>query len=112
MGNDPPSALGRHRRDRNRARRQGDRLVPGGHPQVIVTDAKLADAIKSVDFAEVCIVSDIEINETGDVPADAFTSPEARGVLWWLSAPTRGGPNACARGVISIPQPPIPSTPG
>jgi isoleucyl-tRNA synthetase len=48
-------------------------------PRVFVADARLASALDGVDFAEVCITSDIEV-VTGEVPDGAFTLPEVPSV--------------------------------
>ena len=49
-------------------------------PVVYITDAHLNGALEGVDFAEICITSDIRIDPTGDVPPDAFTLPDVPGV--------------------------------
>ncbi|WP_330083696.1 isoleucine--tRNA ligase [Methylocystis iwaonis] len=62
-------------------------------PIVYVADGHLRAALDGVDFAEVCIVSDIVI-ETGDGPADAFRLPEVKGVA---VVPSRASGVKCAR---------------
>jgi isoleucyl-tRNA synthetase len=62
-------------------------------PVVHVADAKLRAALEGVDFAEVCIVSDIVL-EDGDGPADAFRLPEVEAVA---VVPRRAGGVKCAR---------------
>jgi isoleucyl-tRNA synthetase len=63
-------------------------------PVVHLSDAKLCVALDGIDFAEVCITSDIVIDSTGDVPPDAFQLPEVKGVAVSF-APARGV--KCAR---------------
>jgi len=48
-------------------------------PVVHVEDAGLASALKSVDFAELCITSDLELT-TDPAPNEAFRLPEVPGV--------------------------------
>lgn len=48
-------------------------------PKVFIADARLREIIESVDFAEVCITSDITI-ERGEGPEDAFRLNEVAGV--------------------------------
>jgi isoleucyl-tRNA synthetase len=62
-------------------------------PVVYVSDPKLLMALDGVDFAEICIVSDIVV-KSGDGPADAFRLPEAPGVA---VVPTRASGVKCAR---------------
>ncbi|MDJ0449788.1 isoleucine--tRNA ligase [Methylocystis sp. JR02] len=62
-------------------------------PIVYVADGHLRAALDGVDFAEVCIVSDIVI-ETGEGPADAFRLPEVKGVA---VVPSRASGVKCAR---------------
>jgi isoleucyl-tRNA synthetase len=62
-------------------------------PIVYVADGHLRAALDGVDFAEICIVSDIRI-ETGEGPADAFRLPEVKGVA---VVPSRASGVKCAR---------------
>lgn len=48
-------------------------------PRVFVADEALRASVLSVDFAELCITSGIDI-EAGEGPADAFRLPEAPGI--------------------------------
>ncbi len=48
-------------------------------PVVHVSDPQLLSALKGIDFAEICITSEIEIRD-GDGPANAFRLPEVAGV--------------------------------
>jgi isoleucyl-tRNA synthetase len=48
-------------------------------PKVWVSDPDLLAALEGVDFAEVCITSDIAV-EAGEGPADAFRAPDVAGV--------------------------------
>jgi isoleucyl-tRNA synthetase len=50
------------------------------HPVVFVSDPALAAALGGVDFAEVCITSDITIETRAAVPEGAFRSRDAEGV--------------------------------
>jgi isoleucyl-tRNA synthetase len=62
-------------------------------PLVYVADGHLRAALDGVDFAEICIVSDIVI-EAGEGPADAFRLPEVKGVA---VVPQRAPGVKCAR---------------
>ena len=62
-------------------------------PVVHVADGKLRMDLDGVDFAEICIVSDIRI-ESGDGPSEAFRLPEVAGVA---VVPQRAGGVKCAR---------------
>ncbi|MCC3245714.1 isoleucine--tRNA ligase [Methylocystis sp. WRRC1] len=62
-------------------------------PTVYISDAKLRIDLDGVDFAEICIVSDIRI-ESGDGPADAFRLPEVANVA---VVPNRASGVKCAR---------------
>ena len=48
-------------------------------PQVFITDAKFAETLEGLDFAEICITSDIAV-ERGAPPPGAFTLPDVPGV--------------------------------
>jgi isoleucyl-tRNA synthetase len=62
-------------------------------PVVFIADGALRMDLDGVDFAEICIVSDITI-ETGEGPADAFRLPEVKGVA---VVPQRAPGVKCAR---------------
>jgi isoleucyl-tRNA synthetase len=62
-------------------------------PLVHVTDADLRAALEGVDFAEICIVSDIAV-QSDDGPADAFRLNEVAGVA---VVPQRADGVKCAR---------------
>ena len=62
-------------------------------PKVYVADAALLSLLKSVDFAEVCITSDIELLE-GEGPVEAFRLSEVPGLA---VVPERAGGVKCAR---------------
>jgi len=62
-------------------------------PTVHIADGHMRAALDGVDFAEICIVSDISI-EAGEGPADAFRLPEVKGVA---VVPSRAGGVKCAR---------------
>ncbi|MBU3888253.1 isoleucine--tRNA ligase [Methylosinus sp. KRF6] len=62
-------------------------------PLVHVTDADLRATLTGVDFAEICIVSDIAI-DAGEGPAEAFRLPEVAGVA---VVPRRAAGVKCAR---------------
>ncbi|HEY8007604.1 MAG TPA: isoleucine--tRNA ligase [Methylocella sp.] len=62
-------------------------------PKVFVADAGLKALLESVDFAEVCITSDIAI-EAGEGPADAFRLDDVLGVA---VVPDRAQGQKCAR---------------
>ncbi len=63
-------------------------------PIVHVADPKLLMALDGVDFAEICIVSDIRIESEGEAPGAAFRLPEVKGVAA-VFAPAQGV--KCAR---------------
>ncbi|ARN82572.1 isoleucine--tRNA ligase [Methylocystis bryophila] len=63
-------------------------------PIVHVSDPKLLMALDGVDFAEICIVSDIKIESEGGAPEAAFRLPEVKGVAA-VFAPAEGV--KCAR---------------
>ncbi|MGE3247213.1 MAG: class I tRNA ligase family protein, partial [Beijerinckiaceae bacterium] len=62
-------------------------------PQVFIADEDLRALCASVDFAEICIVSDIAI-AAGDGPADAFRMDDVRGVA---VSPQRAAGVKCER---------------
>jgi len=62
-------------------------------PVVFVADPALRAALEGIDFAEVCITSDIRI-EAAEGPADAFRLPEAKGIA---VVPQRAKGVKCAR---------------
>jgi isoleucyl-tRNA synthetase len=49
-------------------------------PRVFIADTSLLSALESVDFAEVCITSDIAIEPLARAPQHAFRLPETTGV--------------------------------
>jgi isoleucyl-tRNA synthetase len=49
-------------------------------PRVFISNAVFNDVLVGVDFAEVCITSDLVLEPTADVPVGAFQLPEVRGV--------------------------------
>jgi isoleucyl-tRNA synthetase len=49
-------------------------------PRVFISNEALHDVLAGVDFAEVCITSDIALARGGEAPADAFRLPEVSGV--------------------------------
>jgi isoleucyl-tRNA synthetase len=62
-------------------------------PTVFVADGHLRAALDGVDFAEICIVSDVAI-VAGEGPAEAFRLPGVEGVA---VVPHRAGGVKCAR---------------
>jgi isoleucyl-tRNA synthetase len=62
-------------------------------PQVFIADACLRAALEGVDFAEICITSDIAI-EAGEGPPDAFRLDDVPGVA---VVPRRAEGRKCAR---------------
>jgi isoleucyl-tRNA synthetase len=62
-------------------------------PVVHIADPKLRATLDGVDFAEICIVSDIVL-ESGEGPAEAFRLPEVAGVA---VLPSRAAGVKCAR---------------
>ncbi|MGA9824736.1 MAG: class I tRNA ligase family protein, partial [Methylocystis sp.] len=49
-------------------------------PVVHISEPKLCVALDGVDFAEVCITSDIRVETEGEAPPEAFHLPEVKGV--------------------------------
>ena len=64
------------------------------HPIVYVADANIAEALAGVDFAEVCIVSNLSLDRTAAAPGGAFETVEAPGVAVVIE---RAGGIKCAR---------------
>jgi isoleucyl-tRNA synthetase len=64
------------------------------HPEVYVTDAKILQALEGVDFAEVCITSDLTLIADSAGPDDAFRTSDAPGVAVVVE---RAGGIKCAR---------------
>jgi isoleucyl-tRNA synthetase len=62
-------------------------------PIVSIEDAEIHAALQDIDFAEVCITSDIDIR-AGQGPADAFRLDEAAGIA---VVPERAEGRKCAR---------------
>ncbi len=62
-------------------------------PVVYVADAALRDQLGGIDFADVCITSDVAV-EAGDGPAGAFRLPDVPGVA---VVPRRAEGRKCAR---------------
>ncbi|PYE90411.1 isoleucine--tRNA ligase [Phyllobacterium leguminum] len=62
-------------------------------PIVHITDPSLRDAIEGLDFAEICITSDITVTEEG-APESAFTLDDVKGVA---VVPARATGIKCAR---------------
>ena len=58
------------------------------HPKVWVEDSEAKMAVDSIDFAEICIVSGIDVLE-GDGPSDAYSLDEVAGV-WVVSKLAEG----------------------
>ncbi len=49
-------------------------------PLVHISEPKLCVALDGIDFAEVCITSDIGVETEGEAPPEAFRLPEVKGV--------------------------------
>ena len=49
-------------------------------PLVRISEPKLCVALDGIDFAEVCITSDIRVETEGEAPPEAFRLPEVKGV--------------------------------
>ena len=64
------------------------------HPLVFVSNAKIAEALEDVDFAEVCITSDLTLDTTSPPPEAAFRTPDAPGVAVVIN---RAGGVKCPR---------------
>ena len=63
-------------------------------PRVFIGSQALRDALAGIDFAEVCITSDIAITANEEAPPDAFRLPEVPGVAVVVE---RAGGIKCAR---------------
>ena len=50
------------------------------HPIVFISDPALAAALDGVDFAEVCITSDLTLETGASAPSDAFRAHDVPGV--------------------------------
>src|SRR5690606_13582396 len=62
-------------------------------PTVYIADKSLRDSLAGLDFAEICITSDIKVVDM-EAPADAFTLDEVKGVA---VVPTPATGQKCAR---------------
>ncbi|MEJ5082209.1 MULTISPECIES: isoleucine--tRNA ligase [unclassified Ochrobactrum] len=62
-------------------------------PVVYIADNSLADSLEGLDFAEICITSDISVSDAA-VPEDAFTLDDVKGVA---VVPVRAEGEKCAR---------------
>ena len=62
-------------------------------PEVFITDPNLLEALDGVDFAEICITSDIVV-KAGEAPAEAFRLADAPGVA---VVPRRAEGRKCGR---------------
>jgi isoleucyl-tRNA synthetase len=62
-------------------------------PQVFVSDASLHQALEDLDFAEICITSDIAVM-SGEAPAEAFRADDVAGVA---VVPSLAEGTKCAR---------------
>jgi isoleucyl-tRNA synthetase len=62
-------------------------------PIVYIEDAEVRLALEDIDFAEICITSDIEIR-AGEAPADAFRLDDPPGIA---VVPQRAAGRKCAR---------------
>ena len=67
-------------------------------PIVHVVDPKLLMALDGVDFAEICIVSDITIDSEARRPEHAFRLPEVQGVAAVLAR----GPGRQMRAILAL----------
>ncbi len=65
-------------------------------PVVFVSDAELRAALDGVDFAEICIVSAVDIR-SGEGPAEAFRLPDVPGVAVSVELASARGWTKCAR---------------
>ncbi len=77
LGHHPDVASRRHRRDRNR---RADKLIGSSleaAPRIYLSNPEHLKALEGVDFAEVCITSDIAIEFGTPMPEAAFRLPEA-----------------------------------
>ena len=94
MGKNPPRPVGRHRRARNRAGAKTHRLLARSRAASLYRRFWFEGHSRiGVDFAEVCITSDISI-EAGQGPAEAFRLDDVPGVA---VVPARAQGRKCAR---------------
>ena len=95
LGDDPGFAACRHGRDRDRASQQGDRLLARGCASHLSERPEHMRRSRGVDFAEVCITSDIAIEtRAGRFPKAPFGCQKRRTSP--LSSNARSGVK-CAR---------------
>ena len=80
------------------------------HPIVYLSDPHLLAALEGVDFAEVCITSDLTLETRAEAPAAGVSRGATRPASRWSSS-ARGASNARAPGAISTRRPPIPNIP-
>ena len=100
MAENPQGAPCRHRCAGNRAPRKAIGSSLESAPKVFVTDPDLFAALEGLDFAEICITSQIEV--TGEAPpAGAFTIEDVSGVAV-LHQPAQG--RKCARSWRVLPE--------
>jgi isoleucyl-tRNA synthetase len=66
------AAHARHRGDRTAAAGKGHPLQPGAEVELTLPDAELANAVSSVDFKELCIVSELAL-QAGEQDGVAVT---------------------------------------
>jgi isoleucyl-tRNA synthetase len=66
-------------------------------PRVFIADVGLASALDGVDFAEVCITSDIVVERAKPAPADAFRLPDVANVAVVVERADAKGWVKCAR---------------
>ena len=90
---DQARAPGGHRRARDRAREQDDRLVAGSGAAGLMSPIELLAALEGVDLAEICITSAFDVI-AGAAPAGAFTLAEVPGVG---VVPKKAAGTKCAR---------------
>ena len=112
VGDDPPRPLGRHRRDRDRARRQARSAPRWRRARAsIVSDAGAARGARRRRFRRgLHHLATSRSRRRASAPDGAFRLPDAPGVAVVGRARARGS-NARAPGAISIPRPPIPTFP-
>ena len=66
-------------------------------PRVFIGDAGLRSALEGIDFAEVCITSDIAVEATAEAPPGAFALPDVPGVAVVVERADAKGWIKCAR---------------
>ena len=94
MGSHPPCARGRHRRARNRPRREADRLVAGGGAEGFRRRTRRCALCSRASISPMSASPRTSMLAEGEGPAEAFRLPDVPGVAVVVE---RAGGIKCAR---------------